>query len=273
MFRIVFVGFVLFLTVLSAVRSAGAAEYRIENDVQGVKSTVYLLPDRFYSMIGENGEIVEFDPQSKIFTLMEPAWRIQTYIDGKEIQKKVEQLRQEILFDPQADIDSFHYFMFKPVFRSEFDSDSGILALQSRWIDYEIKTIPFTEPSSGMYYDFCDWICYLNFRRNPRSSQMLVRMEVNRLLREGQRFAANVELGIIQSEKTGIVQSKIMGVSTVHYRSLVTSSHMMSQRLGTADHKRIEQAQEFKRTFPQVSFEEYQKRGLVASSDSQMPEQ
>ena len=244
MFRWFLAGLVGWLLALTA-----AAEFRIDNNVQGVKSTAFLLEGRFYSIIGDNGEIVEFDLEKRTFTLIDPALRIQTQIDAEETRRRVEQLRQQILNDPNTRTDSFRYFAFKPTFVSEFDAVSGKLALQSNWIDYEIKTIPFTDPLAGMYYDFCDWVCYLNFRLNPRSSQMLVRLEVNRFLREGQRFAANVTETIYPSGKQRFVRP-----------DRVSSSHDIVRRLGDTDRKRIEQAQEFKRTFPQVSFDEYQRR-------------
>ena len=244
MFRCFFVGLAgcfLSLTV--------AAEFRIDNDVQGVKSSAFLLEGKFYSMIGDNGEIVEFDANTRTFTLIDPALRIQTQIDAEETRRKVEQLRQQVLNDPSTKTDSFRYFAFKPTFVSEFDTTSGKLALQSHWVDYDIKTIPFTDPSSGAYYDFCDWVCYLNFRINPLSPQMLIRLEVNRLLRKEQRFAVNVAETLYPSGKQWLARP-----------NRISSSREIVRRLGDTDRKRIEQAQEFKRTLPLVPFDEYQRR-------------
>ena len=244
MFRWFLVGLAGSLFTLTA-----AAELRIDNDVQGVKSTTFLLEGKFYSMIGENGEIVEFDAEKKTFTLIDPALRIQTQIDAEETRRRVEQLRLQILNDPNRREDSFRYFAFKPTFASEFDAASGKLALQSHWIDYELRTIPFNDPVARMYYDFCDWVCYLNFRLNPGSVQMLIRLEVNRILREGQRFAVNVSEFRYPRGKQGLTRP-----------DRNSSSHDIVRRLGDADRKQIEQTQEFKRTFPQVPFDEYQRR-------------
>ena len=245
MLRCFFVGLAgCFLTL-----TVSATEFRIDNNVQGVKSTAFLLHNKFYSMIGDNGEIVEFDTEKKIFTLISPALRIQTQIDAEEVRKRVEQVRQRVLNDTNTRTDSFIFFAFRPTFRKEFDAASGMLSLQSHWIDYEIKTVPFHDASATMYHDFCDWMCYLNFRLNPRSSQMIVRLEVNRLLREGQKFAVSVSESIYTRGKQGLARP-----------DRASSSHEIARRLGDADRRRIEQAQEFKRTFPQVSFDEYQRR-------------
>jgi len=244
MFRWFLVGLAGWLLTLTA-----TAEFRIDNSVQGVRSTSFLLEGKFYSMIGENGEIVEFDAARRTFTLIDPALRIQTQIDAEETRRGVEQLRQRILNDPNTRTDSFRHFAFNPTFVSEFDAVLGKLALQSHWIDYEIRTIPFTDPSAGMYYDFVDWVCYLNFRLNPGSTQMLIRLEVNRLLREGQRFPVSVSESIYPSGKQPLARP-----------SRASSSHDLVRRLGDADRRRIGQAQEFKRTFPQVPFDEYQRR-------------
>jgi len=244
MFRWFLVGLAGWLLTLTAM-----AEFRIDNNVQGVNSTVFLLDGRFYSMIGDNGEIVEFDATTRTFTLIDPALRIQTQINAEETRRGVEQLRQRILNDPSTRRDSFRHFAFNPTFTSEFDAVSGKLALQSHWIDYEIRTIPFSDPSAGKYYDFVDWVCYLNFRLNPGSTQMLIRLEVNRLLREGERFPVSVSESIYPRGKQPLARP-----------SRASSSHDLVRRLGDADRRRIEQAQEFKRTFPQVPFDEYQRR-------------
>ena len=245
MFRWTWVGFAGGILTLTL----SAAEFRINNDVQGIKSTAFLLEGKFYSMIGDNGEIVEFDTERKTFSLIDPNLRIQTQIDAGETRKKTEQIREQILNDPNAKTDSFRYFACKPIFVSEFEPGAGTWALQSNWIDYEIKTIPFTEASSAMYYDFCDWVCYLNLRLNPRSAQMLTRLEVNRFLREKQQFAVKVSESIYIHGKQGLAKP-----------NQASSSHDIVRRLSDADRKRIEQAQEFKRMFPKVSVEEYQKR-------------
>jgi len=225
-----------------------ATEFRIDSNVQGIKSTAFLLQGKFYSMTGDNGEIVEFDAETKIFTLINPALRLQTQLDGEAIRKNVEQLRERLLHHPNTKTDSFGYFAFTPKFETEFSPVSGMLALQSNWIDYEIKTIPFADSSAAMYHDFCDWVCYLNLRLNPRSSQMLTRLEVNRLLREKQRFAVSVSVSIYAGGKQGLAKP-----------SQVSSSHDLVRRLSDADRKRIEQVQEFKRTFSRATIDEYQK--------------
>ena len=242
--------FTLFvLTVFFLSSMSAAVEFRIDNKVREVKSTVFLLEGKFYSMIGDNGEIVEFDEEKKMFTLIEPTLRMQTQIDAEDTRKRIEILRESVLNDPNAKTDSFCYFACKPAFASEFDAASGTLVLQSNWIDYEIKTVPFTDPAAVMYHDFCDWVCYLNLRLNPYSSQMLTRLEVNRLLRAEQKFAVSVSESIYVSGKQGFSKS-----------SQASSSHELVRRLGDADRKRIEQVQEFKRTFPKVPVNEYQKR-------------
>jgi hypothetical protein len=230
-----------------------AEEFHVESDFRmghaaPVRSTTLFDGNIFYDFIGTNGEMMLLDLGKDTFTLVDPALRIQTQIDAEDTRKKTEQLRQRILSDPKAKTDSFHYFACKPKFTSEFDA-AGTWALQSNWIDYEIKTVPFTDPSAAMYYDFCDWVCYLNLRINPYSSQMLTRLEVNRLLRTEKKFAVSVSESIYVNGKQGLAKP-----------AQTSSSHNFIRRLGDADHKRIEQAQEFKRTFPQVSFEEYQKR-------------
>ncbi|GHT19333.1 hypothetical protein FACS1894189_8080 [Planctomycetales bacterium] len=230
-----------------------AAELRIDsevhNNVQGVKSSVYLLSGNFYSMIGENGEITFFDVQRQVFTLLDPALRIQTQIDAAETKKKAETLRQEILEKPHPN-EKFMNFAVKPVFTTEYEASSGTLALQSHWIDYELKTIPLPDAESAkLYFDFCNWTCYLNLRINPRSTTMLVRLEVNRILQAQQRFATSVTVSLFSDGKSMLASPATM-----------RSSHQLVNRLGDVDRKRLDQADECRRTFQTVPFEEYQRK-------------
>ncbi|MDR0522510.1 MAG: hypothetical protein LBH00_11760 [Planctomycetaceae bacterium] len=235
--------------VLAVYATAAAEEYRIDNVVRGVKSTALLLDGKFYSIIEDNGEIVEFDSHKKIFTLIDPSLRIQTQINAAEMRKKITDMQQKIAGDPKTDKESFAYFAANPVFTSESDTAAGRIVLQSRWIDYEITAVPFHDKSSEMYYDFCDWMCYLNLRINPFSSAVLTRLTVNRLLREEKKFPVSVSVAIYPKGKQGFSKP-----------DKAESSHKIVRRFSEPERKQIGQINELKQKFPQVSFEEYQKQ-------------
>jgi hypothetical protein len=76
---------------------------------------------------------------------------------------------------------------------------------------------------------------------------MLVRLEVNRILREKNRFASRIAVSVFPKGKVPIAKP-----------DKAQSSHKIILRLDHTDTKRIDQAKEFRRTFTMISFDEYQ---------------
>jgi hypothetical protein len=249
--------FVLFWEISNAhLTHVNAAEFRIDNEIQientpeKITSTIFLLNGNFISLIGENGEITFFDADQQIFTLLDPVLRIQTQLDAAETKKKVELLRQQVITNSALDPNSFNAFAVKPAFQSEYEEVSGTLALQSPWIDYLLVTSLLSDPEIiKQYFDSCDWVCYLHLRIDPRSTTMLTRLEVNRILREQNRFASRIAVSVFPKGKVLIAKP-----------NKAQSSHKIILRLDHTDTKRIDQAKEFRRSFTMTTFEEYQKK-------------
>lgn len=245
----------VFLTIFCH-QNISAKEFRIDNEVRApsapvVKSTTYLLDGNFFSLIGENGEATYFDVQKQVFTLVDPQLRAQTSLDASEMKKRVEALRRRITSDPKAEMNSFAYFAANPKFQMEAEAVSGALALQSPWIDYSLTTRTFPdEETVRQYFDFCDWTCYLNLRINPYASSMMVRLEVNRILREQQRFPSEITVSLFPKGKIGFMPKE----------EKIQSAHQLVVRLSDADKKRIDKVFEQMRTFPVVPYDEYTKR-------------
>jgi hypothetical protein len=249
--------FFLFCGILcSGVSDSGAAEFRVDNEIQvegspeKITSTIFLLNGNFISLIDENGEITFFDSDRQIFTLLDPVLRIQTQLDAAETKKRVELLRQQVMTSPDLDPNTFNAFAVKPVFQSEYEEVSGTLALQSPWIDYLLVTHILADSEIvKQYFDSCDWVCYLHLRIDPRLTTMLVRLEINRILREKNRFASRISVSVFPKGKVPIAKP-----------DKAQSSHKIILRLDHTDTKRIEQAKEFRRTFTMILFDEYQKK-------------
>ncbi|MDR3233462.1 MAG: hypothetical protein LBT46_07355 [Planctomycetaceae bacterium] len=225
------------------------AEYRIDNEVNGVKSTVYLLDRQFVSVIGMSGEIAVFDTLRKTFTMLNPPLRLQTSFDAVKVKEQTENLCQRVLQSSNPKTNSFLYFAVQPKFDVKKDDTNGIIAMQSHWIDYELHTVPLPDESEIMYYDFCDWMCYLNMRLNPYSTMMLPRLAVNNILRQERRFAVHVSTALYPKGKTAFSQAEV-----------TKSSHQFSRRLSDDDRKCLERVNEYRQTFPSVPLDEYQKQ-------------
>jgi len=228
----------------------GAEGFRVENDLRwgntpSVRSTALFDGTVFYNFIGTNGEITVFDPQKDTFTLLDPELRLQAFLVASETKRIVDALRIQL----ESHKNEFAAFSAKPVFTMEFDEISGLMALQSHWIDYTLSTKAFPDAETAKtYLDFCDWTCYLNQRiAPPGQSTPLIRLEVNRILREKNRFPANVKVSIFPRGKTFLGKEEN-----------IQTTHELTRRLNDTDKKRITQARELMRTFTVVPFAEYQ---------------
>ena len=221
-------------------------QFKSEQTKQSSVHTTLFLRDSFYDFVGENGEIVFFDSAKDVLTLLDPELKLQTQLVPTEMKKRFDETVAEYAKVPEDG----KRFLGKPSFQEEWEPTSGQLTLQSYWIDYTIKTHPF--PAAGMseqFFSFSDWICFLLFRTNPDIGTPYTRVEVNRILREKDRFPRTISVSIYPKGKRLMAQEDRF--STVS---------QISQTLTASDRKRIEQATGFMRRFTVVPFDEYQKK-------------
>jgi len=208
-----------------------------------MRSTTLFDGAVFYDFIEDNGEIIRFEPSKGVFTLLDPALRVQTHLAATETKQIVD--AQRIVL--QTSKNEFFAFAAKPVFSMEFDEAAGLMALQSPWIDYSLTTKPLDAETARLYFDFCDWACYLNQRMNPGLLTPLIRLEVNRILQEKNRFPESVKVSVFPQGKKFFAKE-----------ATFQSTHEFSRRLTDLDRQRIDKALESMRNFPVVPFNEYQ---------------
>ena len=240
------------LTVFLLCPAVPAAEFRIDNEVSpgDVKSVTYVLGGGdFYSMIGQNGEITFYDSKAKTFTILDPTLRIQARIGLEETKQEIVFLREQVQSHPDFETGTLNAFVVKPAFQTEFDAQSGDLALRSPWFDYVLETTPFPNGETAKaYFEFCDLLCYLNFRI-AKSKSMLVRLEVNRTLATHSRFPTKIVASIYPKG-----QGPLASVEKAESR------HRLVLRLSEEDRRRIDQAKEHMRTFNMLPFSGYEKK-------------
>jgi len=229
--------------------AATAQGFRVESDLRvgnaaPIRSTILFDGTAFYSFIGANGEITRFDPARDVFTLLDPALRIQTHLAASDTQRLVNAQKLQLATHPNG----FFAFAAKPVFTMEFNEAAGLMVLQSPWIDYSLTTKTFPDAhAAAPYFDFCDWSCYLNQRINPKQLTPLIRLEVNRILRESNRFPENVKISVFPKGKKFLTKEETFQIS-----------YQFSRHLTDVDRQRITSALESMRNYPVVPFADYQ---------------
>ncbi len=230
--------------------SVFAAEgFRIETDLRlgngaPIRSTTLFDGAVFYDFIGANGEITVFDLQNDTFTLIDPALRLQTNLVASETKQIVDAQRIPL----QANKNGFIAFSAKPSFTMEFDESGGLMVLQSPWIDYSLTTKAFPDAETArIYFDFCDWSCYLNRRINPGLPTPLIRLEVNRILREKKRFPESMKISVFPKGKKFFAKEETF-----------QTSHEFTRHLSNVDRQRIGSVHEARRTFTVLPFVDYQ---------------
>ncbi|MGL4595842.1 MAG: hypothetical protein ACRCUY_14060 [Thermoguttaceae bacterium] len=244
----------LFCCTFFCVQIDAAERVRIDNEIRAgestaIKSTAYLIGNNFYSFIGDAGEVTFFDAEKEVFTLIHPALRLKTFLDGAETRQKAESLREAA--HEREKQSAYWNFLVKPVFQQERNDVTGTIALQSFWIDYLLTTSGFPDDNTAArFFRFCDWTCYLNLRLSPQSSTMFARLEVNRILRESNRFPHKITMSIYPKGKTGIRPLE----------EQMSSTHQMVFRFTELDDKRLDQVHEWMRVFQTISFAEYQEK-------------
>ena len=237
--------FVLFVSVASV--GFAAETFRVENDLRWgnaapVRSTTLFDGTVFYNLIGTNGEITVFDPPKDTFTLLDPELRLQTHLAASETKRFVDAQRIQL----ESHKNEFVAFATKPAFTME--ETASLITLQSPWIDYTLTTKAFPNPEiAKTYLDFCDWTCYLNQRITPGLATPLIRLEVNRVLREKSQFPASMKVSIFPTGKKFLAKEEN-----------IRTTHELSRRISEADRQRIARTHELMRTFTVVPFAEYQ---------------
>lgn len=241
------------LLVLASCGSLFAADgFKVESELLVEKSgtkvrMLTLFSDGIVYDFIENegkGEMTIFEPKSDSFLLLDPVYRIRTRLPASEIREKIEAARPEMLASKKP----LAVFAAKPVFELSVDEASGTLKFQCPWVDYEIKTrATEDEGIATAYFDFCDWYSYLNVRLHPGALRPLLRMEVNRILREKKRLPERVLATTWPNGKGFLAKSEKL-----------ETTHVFSRRLTEPDLNRITETLALTRHFREVPFEEYQ---------------
>lgn len=246
---VLFVAFLPF--AVESVAATRTVELRIDNELRSggkvVKSFTYLIGDDFYSVMEDNGEMIFYDAKKETFTLLHPSLRLQTQLSAVKTKSDIDDRRRRYLSHETPML----AFVAEPKFQSEFDETSGRLSLQSPWFDYVVTSVPFPGPAEAAkaYHAFCDRSCYLNFRINPRSPVPLVRLEVNRILREGNRFPREITLSYFPKGKGLLAKEET-----------VRATHQPVFRLSDDDRRRLDAVAECRRAFASVPFDDYQNK-------------
>ncbi|MCL2306319.1 MAG: hypothetical protein FWC43_13320 [Planctomycetaceae bacterium] len=242
--------FVFFLRVICV----AAEDFRVENELtvrqtgESVKTTTLFTGDLVYDIIGDHGETTIFDKASDTFTLLEPTLRIQTQIKGAELKETVLKRREKMRAESQPPFFAFALF---PKFEETYEEESGQARFQSPWIVYQIETASFSDDVFRQrYYDFCDWYCFLNLRVNPDSTTLFARMEVNRFLQERKRFPQKIQVDVHKKGNFGIA-------GIVENPDVYIGTYKLGVRFIPGDEQRLQRADEQRKTFRHVSFEEY----------------
>ncbi|MDR1290330.1 MAG: hypothetical protein LBK06_03925 [Planctomycetaceae bacterium] len=243
-----------------------AEQFRIDNEITAGKlvarSKTYFLDDDFLSVIDDNGEITYYNAERDTFTLINPSLRIQTQLSAYETRREIELTLDKTLKEEKKkekkEKDGYkgsHHqlplvlFIANPVFKIEQDPKSGQIALQSDWVEYKLTTEIFNDNNiAKRYFDFCNLTCYLNCRIN-NSYRQLYRLEVNRILRNKNRFPQNISVTFYPLGKSS---SKFVGET-------LNSSHKLIRRLTEEDKNKINSARNSMNTFKAVTFDKYQK--------------
>jgi hypothetical protein len=227
-----------------------AEQFRVDNEISVgkvvVRSKTYFLEDDFIGIIEDNGEITYYNSAQDSFTLLAPTLRLQTRLSASETRREVDAALNSIR-TAKTQQDERYEFVANPVFKTDLDNKSGQIALQSNWVDYRLTTEVFSDSNSAKkYFEFCNLMCYLNYRVTNSYGQ-LFRLSVNRILRNENRFPKNITTTFYPYGKTANKSEETFN-----------SSHKLIKRLTDEDKNKINTVRNLMNTFKTVKFAEYQ---------------
>lgn len=243
---------VAFLLPALAAAPSAAVDFRVENRVflddeeePRAQSTTLFYHGVVYDYLEDPAEVTVFDPSRGRFILLDLKRRVRTEVPAERVEKLVERVGQWA----GEHSDPFLRFLAKPELDTDFDPDSGVLTLASKWLTYRAETEAApSEAASRQYREFCDAYSKLNTLLNPGGRPPFARLELDAALARHGRFPREIHLQM--RPKQGFMAKRIE----------ISSRHQLIGRLVESDRDRIAQTDQYLAIFQPVPFGEYQRQ-------------
>jgi len=178
-----------------------ADDFRVETQVhrgeeaKAISSnTTLFCAGAIYDFPSNGDQVTIFDPKDSRIVLLDTKRRLRTELTVDQVLDFSQRLRDWA----QTQDDPLLRFAIEPRFEQDFDSESRRMRFSSRWISYEVKTLPAASQGvADQYRMFCDVYAHLNALTNPAGSvPPFARIEVNRQLAQVGNLPAEIHLTI-----------------------------------------------------------------------------
>lgn len=204
-----------------------------------------------YDFPAEGNEVTIFAPKLGRIVILDTQRRIRTEVSEDRLYDFSSSLREWAAKQE----DGLTQFAVDPRFDRQIDAETGNMSFASRWMTYELRTMPAsTEEMATQYIKFCDVYSHLNTLLNPGSLPPFGRLEVNRQLQQSTSLPVEIRLTIPPAKKFGNREIEMV------------ARHRYQDTLSNNDLDRIEKAGVQLTTFRQVSLSEF--RGVKSTAES-----
>ncbi len=200
------------LSILAAMASltVQAAEFAIETEVfvgddpKPFATNVTVFSDGliYDFAVQPNDRITVLDSEANLFVLADTRKQTQSSLTVDQLIRFVAAQQHEAVTQSESELIRF---AARPKFAASFDAKTGQLNLASEHWDYRVETTLVADEQIGAkYHEFANWFTQLNalFRPIPPA----VRMELNRELRQRDRFPLHVVVDIKKNGRTRVRQ-------------------------------------------------------------------
>lgn len=162
---------------------------------------------RVFDWLKTAGEVTIFEPAHQRFIIFNGRKLIKTTVEFEEIDRMLASARDEtsnhaqrLLARNDRDAHSIAtalQFQLNPSFKSSFEQNSLLLALDSPKLEYQVNCGKTPIPEAvNAYMDYADWTAKLNHVMHPRSLYPAPRIQLNESLRKHKVLPVKVQLRV-----------------------------------------------------------------------------
>jgi hypothetical protein len=240
--------FVVAFFLVGFVEVATADEFRVESKVfaEGSETPISESLTLFhqghvYDLLSSPQEITVFDLPENRIVLLDPTRKVRAELKTDQLTYFVDQLR--VRASRQAD--PMLKFAAEPKF-AEKAEDNGWMSFASPLLSYRVHGARAAVPAQAQAYrEFSDWSARLKTRVDQGALPPYPRLYLNAALERRGWLPDEVERTVTQPNQPDAKPT------------VLRSKHKFETQLYTADHKRIEEASDYAKSFKAVPLGEY----------------
>lgn len=252
LFVLIYVGNALFADERAV--PAPVPSFKVENRVYRgedrflCRSLTLVLGTKAYDFLDDPAEVMVLDFAGRRLTVLSPERNEQMEMSFQAVMLFLERLRDRAAHHPDPSV----RFAADPQFDVAYDEAAATYSFSGPWMSYRIRTTSAVDPAiCRKFWEVSSWLCRVNTLLTPGSHSPLARLVVNSELAEKGVFPVEVRYYGGPRNFLEWLPGRRLALRTTHQLIL---------EIEPADRERVQQVEDWLRTFPRVNLTDYQSR-------------